>query len=134
MSIAGKLRSIQTNVEKAFDDYCSDLEDKERSEVHEWVGAERKSIDTRSQGRMKAKVGINEGKLLANQYNSRKVNYANYDIGGHDEAIVSFTRRVPNSTESGGLWWHYFPAVGGYSPITDALRSMSKFKSYYKKI
>ncbi|MFV0409646.1 MAG: hypothetical protein ACK5LJ_08115 [Paracoccus sp. (in: a-proteobacteria)] len=134
MSLEARLEEIRGHVEDAFDDYCDELKDREKDNLHEWVGNERKSVLTKETGRLSATVGIDEGKLLAIQWNANKVNYAKFDIGGHKSVMVPFTKKVPNSKESNGLWWHRFGATSGYAPISDAFKSMPKMSHFYRGI
>lgn len=134
MSLESKLRQIKSHVYDALDDYCEELEEKEKANVHEWIGNERDSIITKFKSDKHAVVGIDEATLLRLQWNVNKVNYAKYDISGHKAVVVPFTKRVPDSTESDGMWWHMFPKTSGYSPISDAFRDMPKFSHFYKRI
>lgn len=124
-------QTMNRKLRKGLEGYCDELEQREVTNIHEWMGVLRESIDQRPTGEWSVKVGINMGTLFARQLNYHKVNYAQYDFGGHGESSpIPFVREVPNSTFNNGLWWHVFPATSGYAPLEKALKSMPDFKTF----
>lgn len=135
MSIEKFFTNVEKKIYNALDDYNNDLAENQREEARKYTGIEKKSIIVKPIKKGASWVGIDEATLLRLQYNVKKVNYAVYDIEGHDKAKVGFRKRVPDSKRgANGIWWHVFPATGRKpNPIINGFRKMSSFSEYYKK-
>lgn len=136
MGLSENLANKYALVGKTFEKYCEDVADNQRETTNEFTGVLVETIEVKSLGRLHNLVGVNKGKLLRNQLNTKKVNYAKYYYDGHSEVMVSFDRKVPNSKQSGtdGLWWHFFHESDGSDGIHEAVKQAGSLSDKLSKV
>lgn len=123
---------VRKKLEGALNDYSHALETHIADSAPVVEHNLEKSVRTRDNGHLDKIVGIDTGKLLQIQFNRHKIDYASLVIKGHgDSPWVPMTRPYGNAEFSAGYWWAKFPAKSGNPFVSDALRNMPNFSTYY---